>query len=666
MEKTRAAMFASPHMALLTPLFESIPDQVIVVDGACELLFMNRSFVVAGIERFGTTFVVAKSVCNEKKKSAIVDKAVWSRVLSGEEFVLTEEQGARKNNRLYYEIRFVPIMSDKSKVLGAAAFIKDVSLLRKAEIDLIENRITLQETQAIAGISRWSFSIDGTSADWDDAFASIFGLTPNATKDKKTLFSIFSEDEQKNLQLSIETTRRLGREDIVIDSAFKHPKSGKRYIHTLGRINGDQFIGVSHDITDIKAAQVALETQNKELENTKRAMLNVLEDAQLLEQKTREKVYQLNAILSSMREGLVAVDGKMRIVLMNQAAAALFRIAPDDAIGKPVDKVCVFFQRETKLTTKDTPLKKAIMDNTIMSYSINDNLSILDQSKLMIPVACTASSLSGDLPVKGIMIIRDITKEKEIDSAKNELISLASHQLRTPLSSVNWYSEMLLSGDAGPTNEEQKSYISEIYKGNQRMIALVNALLNVSRVDLGTLTIDAEDVSLKEIGEGVVADQAPLIKEKEIVVKLDIPAKVSKYSGDKNILMIIFQNLISNAVKYTPDNGAVKIKVEIKSKGEIVSEHELKQDSMVLSVTDNGYGIPEKEKNKIFTKLYRANNVKEMETDGNGLGLYLVKTMIENIGGSIWFNSKEKEGTTFYVALPATGMKKKVGTTIFT
>ena len=668
MEKSKTALFASPHIALLTPLFESMPDQVVVIDNKQILLFVNRAFSTAGNDRFGTNFMVGKPITNTSKSSVLVDGALWKRILDGEEFSLTEEQTSVLGKKAYFEIHFVPILGDKKKILGAAAFIRDVSLLRRAEIDLIESRITLQETQTLANITRWSFSLVDETAEWDPAAISLFGITPDAPKDKKTLFAVLGESDQKNLLEQISVAISMGRNEIAYYFSFMHPKLGRRYIHTMGKIDHthNTFTGVSHDITEIKSAQVALENQNRELERTKLAMLNVLEDAQILEQKTQEKVVQLNAILSSMREGLVAVDGDMKIVIINQAAAALFRIAPADAIGKPISKICSFYLKEVKLLEKETPMKKVITEKTILSYGINDELSIVDQAKIKIPVAGTASFLTGDLPVRGIMILRDITKEKEVDTVKTELISLASHQLRTPLSSVNWYSEMLLSGDAGQLSEEQKSYIAEIYKGNQRMIDLVNSLLNVSRADMGTIHVEVEEVSLGELIEGVLADVTPLIKEKKLEIQSDISQKIDSYVGDKKILTIVFQNLISNAVKYTPAKGSVHLIVDKHKKGENIDGHTLRQDSLLITVTDTGYGIPEDEKSKIFTKLYRADNVRGLEANGNGLGLYLVKSMIESIGGSVWFVSVEKKGSTFHVALPAKGMQGRVGTTMFT
>ncbi|MEN9582731.1 MAG: hypothetical protein RL641_685 [Candidatus Parcubacteria bacterium] len=402
-----------------------------------------------------------------------------------------------------------------------------------------------------------------------------------------------------------------------------------------------------------------------EEERTYSAMLNVLEDLKIGERKLESKIYQLNTILSLMNEALIAVDDKNNIAFINQAAAALFRIAPADAIGKPVGKVCVFYHKGHKVAEKDTPVKKAIRESAIVTYGINDELYVKDPVNVVAPVACTASFLAGDFPVKVIMILRDITREKQIDDAKSELISLASHQLRTPLSSINWYSEMLLAGDVGELNKEQKSYIQEIFNGNHRMIELINSLLNVSRVDLGTLHVEPEDLSLKSIVDDVVADLMVTIKDKNLKLDIAIPAKYVKYLGDKKIITIIFQNLISNAVKYTAKKGVVRVAVERKLKNESVAGHELKHDALILSVSDSGVGIPEKDKAKIFSKLFRADNVRVVEANGNGLGLYLVKTLVSSIGGSVWFVSEEHKGTTFYVSLPAKGMRKRNGSTVF-
>lgn len=247
-------------------------------------------------------------------------------------------------------------------------------------------------------------------------------------------------------------------------------------------------------------------------------------------------------------------------------------------------------------------------------------------------------------------IERDITIEKNIDRAKTEFVSLASHQLRTPLSAINWYAEMLLDGDAGKLNKEQSQYISEIYAGNHRMVDLVNALLNVSRIDLGTFAIDPEMTDICAIAASLLEELKPQIMEKKIKVSNKCDDSIPKIFVDPKLIRIVIQNLLTNAIKYTPNGGKVGISIIKRGK------------SAVIEVADNGYGIPENAKGKIFSKLYRADNVRAKDVEGTGLGLYIVKAIVDAAKGDIKFDSTENKGTTFFVSLPLAGMKKKEGT----
>lgn len=246
-------------------------------------------------------------------------------------------------------------------------------------------------------------------------------------------------------------------------------------------------------------------------------------------------------------------------------------------------------------------------------------------------------------------IERDITKEKQIDRAKTEFVSLASHQLRTPLTSIKWYAEMLLSGDAGKINADQKQFVDEIYQGNQRMVDLVNALLNVSRIDLGTFAIEPELINVTEIAKSVLEELRPKIIEKQIGVEKKYGENMPIIKADPKLIRIVFQNLLSNAIKYTPDKGKVTLNIFKKDK------------DLLIQVADTGYGIPKNQHSKIFTKLFRADNIQQKNVEGNGLGLYIVKSIIDQSDGKIWFESEENKGTIFYVTLPLKGMKKKEG-----
>ncbi len=245
---------------------------------------------------------------------------------------------------------------------------------------------------------------------------------------------------------------------------------------------------------------------------------------------------------------------------------------------------------------------------------------------------------------------RDITHEKEVDQAKTEFVSLASHQLRTPLTAIKWYSEMLLAGDAGKLNDEQKKYLEEVYEGNHRMIGLVNSLLNVSRLEMGTFTVEPKPTDIVKLAKDVVLEQTQDIQKQKLALKEIYAEDLPKINVDPSLLRMIFQNLLSNAVKYTPEKGSIIFTIN-KKNGQIQ-----------ISVSDTGLGIPKKQQDKIFTKLFRADNIREKYTEGSGLGLYIVKSIIDHSSGKVWFESEENKGTTFYVSLPLTGMKKKEGT----
>lgn len=247
-------------------------------------------------------------------------------------------------------------------------------------------------------------------------------------------------------------------------------------------------------------------------------------------------------------------------------------------------------------------------------------------------------------------IERDISKEKNIDRAKTEFVSLASHQLRSPLSIIKWYVEMLLIGDMGEISAGQRSLLDEVYLGNQRMIDLVNSLLSVSRMELGSFVIEPKKCLLSDIVNAVVLEQNHSMKAKSINFSLTYESALPPMMLDRQLMHIVIENLISNAIKYTPVGGSVRFNAKIDS------------NNLKIEVSDSGIGIPLADYDSIFTKLYRADNARLIDSSGNGLGLYLTKMILNNSGGSISFISTEDRGTTFTILIPETGMKAHVGT----
>ena len=197
--------------------------------------------------------------------------------------------------------------------------------------------------------------------------------------------------------------------------------------------------------------------------------------------------------------------------------------------------------------------------------------------------------------------------------------------------------------------EEQKENMDEIQSGIGRMVGLVNALLNVSRIDLGTFMIGPEPTDLIALCKKIVQDSEPRIFERKQKFNEDYPEELKPLSIDPRLTRMVIENLVSNAIKYTPENGTITLSV--KKKSGVVN----------IEVKDTGYGIPKAQQKKIFTKLFRADNVLAHDTEGTGLGLYIARSVVEQSGGKIWFESEENKGTSFFVDLPEEGMRARAG-----
>ncbi len=357
------------------------------------------------------------------------------------------------------------------------------------------------------------------------------------------------------------------------------------------------------------------------------------------------------AILASMGEGIIVVDNFGKINLVNKSGLDMLGLKFSQVKDRPVFESFLMENEEGKvLEQHERPIWQALNKGKTFISTPKDNLYLVAKNHERFPVSIIATPviLNGET-TGAIEIFRDITKEKEVDRAKSEFVSLASHQLRTPLTIIKWYIRTLL--DRKDMNIKSQAYLSQVYRTTQGMVELVNAILNVSRIDLGKLAVDPQMVDLGSILDGVLFEFAPQIEQKKMTITKKVDPKTPKIMADQKLVKIIFQNLISNALKYTPKKGTIDILVEPQDK------------NIVIKVSDTGVGIPKSQKSKIFTKLFRADNAREIEPDGTGLGLYIVKAIVDDAHGEIWFESEVNKGTSFFITLPKEGMKQKTGVT---
>jgi PAS domain S-box-containing protein len=377
---------------------------------------------------------------------------------------------------------------------------------------------------------------------------------------------------------------------------------------------------------------------------------NTLEKKVLQRTKDLEQIRSKSeAILASIGDGLVVVDKEGKISYINKSFEEMLGWKSAEIIGKSMVQVVpredvngVGVSFKERILTQVLAGQKFVADLTNPFYYIRKDKSRFPASSIVAPVILNKKI------VGAVEVFRDITKEKEIDKAKTEFVSLASHQLRTPLSTVNWYSEMLLTGDVGEVTPDQKKYLQEIYNGNRRMVDLVNTLLDVSRIELGTFVVESKPTDMVKLAQNVIAEQKQQIEEKNLNFSVSFENNIPSVKIDPKLFRMVIQNLLSNSIKYTPIGGAVSISLSLDN-----------EKNLILKVTDNGYGIPKNQQSRIFTKLFRADNVIGKDTEGTGLGLYIAKSIVEQAGGKLWFESVENKGTIFYATLPLRRSKKQ-------
>lgn len=390
------------------------------------------------------------------------------------------------------------------------------------------------------------------------------------------------------------------------------------------------------------------------LENQQKAILNVLDDVKAEKtkaEKSSEELRKFQLAVAGASDHIVITDPEGMIIYANKAVTAITGFSIKEVLGKKAGAAELWGGQMSKEFYVDF---WNIVKNKKKSYS-----GVFHNKRKSGEKYEADATVTPILDKKGevaffLGIERDVTKDVEIDMVKTEFVSLAAHQLRTPLSIINWYAEILRNGDDGKLNKNQSSNLNEIYTASKRMVELVNSLLNVSRLELGTFEIRSEPIKLCSIVHSVAAEMKVVLLDKKQKLNVICPAVDPELNADPKLLRIIIQNLLSNASKYSPERGVITVSA-------IYNPNNLKS-TYIIKVSDNGFGIPERQRGKIFTKLFRADNVRSLSTEGTGLGLYIVRSILTESGGSIDFTSVEGKGTTFTVVMPKSGMQQKTGT----
>jgi PAS domain S-box-containing protein len=413
-----------------------------------------------------------------------------------------------------------------------------------------------------------------------------------------------------------------------MENEFTYPDGNKAWFELKMEPVPEGVLIFSQDITKRK--------------KTEQELLAAMDDLRKIKDEINLEKITDQAILENIGEGLIAIDSKARIMMMNKAAEELTGLKASELVGAPITKIMMLNEDGKRVPTAKRPIHRVLRNGESLGPSLTGYyFKRKNGSKFPVGLTATPVWLNGKI-IGAIEVFRDITKEQEIDRAKTEFVSIASHQLRTPLGLTKWYLEAIRQEGLDELPSVVASYLSEIRKSNDRVLKIVRELLSVSRIDQANIKDTPKFTNLNKLVKAVTGELQPFaIKNKvSLIYSSRAGEDIPNLYIDSSRLHEVIQNLIVNGIKYTPPGGSVKVSLRKKDR------------RVVLGVSDSGIGIGKKDVRRLFTKFFRAENAALRNPDGSGLGLYVVKSYVEAWGGTVDVKSQLGKGTCFTITLP--------------
>ena len=611
-----------------------------ITDRQGSILYINEKFIE--VSKYSLNEIIGQNhrILKSGYHTPAYYESIWSNISQGKEWRGEIKNKSKDGSFYWVDTTITPILDAKNVpeyYMAVRFLITDKKELEESRKEAIKNlevlnferndfaklnqRFDLATKSARIGV--WEWDVVNNVLLWDDRMYKLYGVKEeNFSGAYEAWQAELHPDDKKRGDEAIQKALK-GEKEFDISFRVVWPDNSIHYIKASAVVERDdkgvplKMVGINFDITAEKAA----------------------------EENLRGERDRVTTILQSIGDGVFVIDDKFNLVIVNQIAADLAGVDKEDVIGRPYKEVFCF-ENESDNSLNETFILDTIKLKKTQSMASNTVLIQKNGEKIQVSDSA-APLLDNDGKVTGVVVVfRDSTKEYEVDRAKTEFVSLASHQLKTPVGAVKWDTQMLLAGDYGALNSEQKEVVSEIQDLNMRMSELVSTFLNISRIELGTFVMESVKTEYTAISDDVLNELKERIAQKNHTVTKSYQKNMPEMMADPKLLRIIFQNLLSNAIKYTPNRGKVGISIGVN------------KNNIEIAVSNNGLPIPAEEQPKIFTKLFRANDAQNMEPDGNGLGLYLLKSIVEKAGGKVWFESSKGSDTVFNVTFPLPGMTK--------
>ncbi len=347
---------------------------------------------------------------------------------------------------------------------------------------------------------------------------------------------------------------------------------------------------------------------------------------------------QIRSIIAGLQDGLIAYDPDFKVIIFNKVAEKIFKIPAKKILGKTLTPA-LSKQPEYQILIQTVFPSLAPAVKPVTSPDSWPSIVEISFKSLELRVATSKITDPSGRLLGFFKVIRDQTRIKRLIKAKGEFVTIAAHQLRTPLGEIKWGLESLV--EAENLTEDQKIMLEEALNIANHLLKIVADLLTTSRIEEGKFGYKFKKVDIVRFVQDILISAKPLAKEFEVKLFFEAPKEpIPLLKIDPDKLGLALSNLIDNGIRYNTPGGRLVVRIK-----------KLKQKPFIqLSVEDTGIGIPKQDVDRLFTKFFRASNVKEIK--GSGLGLYLTKNIIENHGGEIWVESILGRGTTFYFTLP--------------
>ncbi len=369
---------------------------------------------------------------------------------------------------------------------------------------------------------------------------------------------------------------------------------------------------------------------------TRKAFL--LENARLY-QETNARRERWEAVFRFTDDGVVIYDHDGNVVGFNATCAEMTGYSVSEAIGQPFTKIIRAVSPEGVDLALRSPMKEVLSQGRTVSKS-EQLIETKRGDRFWANVSYSPMRDQEGNVTSGIAVIRSIQRDREIEEIKSDFISIVSHELRTPLSAIKGFMSMLLNKDFGELTDRQFHFLSRVYQSNQRMINLVEDLLDISHIEGGKINLDLRPLPMENIIRDVVTELAGKAFERDITLKINRRYRLPLVLADESRLRQVLTNLVDNAIKYSLP------------KSEVTIDFKIHGDELITSVTDKGVGITPSQIGKLFQKFGRVFNPMTVQAGGTGLGLYIVKNLVEAHGGRIWVTSREAAGSKFSFSLP--------------